>query len=100
MTLESKSGAPLPHGGNDNLGLSQNEADNPLLSMGFDIPFAAIRPEHVEPAAAALLAQARSRIEAIEDDTSEPTYDNTLGLLDTATEPLERAMGGSDTSRR
>jgi oligopeptidase A len=67
-------------------------AGNPLLNLGFDIPFAAVLPSHVEPAVAELLTQSRRNIEAIEADTSAPTYDNTLGRLDTATEALEVVM--------
>jgi oligopeptidase A len=70
-------------------GASQN---NPLLNLGFNIPFEALLPAHVEPAVAALLERSRRNIEAIENDTSPPTYDNTLGRLDTATEQLEVVM--------
>jgi oligopeptidase A len=92
MAIESSSGAPLLDGRNIK-DRNPGQGDNPLLTLGFDIPFGDIRPEHVEPAATALLAQARERIEAIENDAAEPSYDNTLGRLDTATEALERAMG-------
>src|SRR5687767_3691430 len=68
---------------------SQN---NPLLNLGFNIPFEALLPAHVEPAVAALLERSRRNIEAIENDASAPTYDNTLGRLDTATEQLEVVM--------
>ena len=54
---------------------SQN---NPLLNIGFNIPFEALLPAHVEPAVAALLEQSRRNIEAIENDPAPPTYDNTL----------------------
>jgi oligopeptidase A len=91
MAIQSSAGAPFSDGKQADTGLRQG--DNPLLELGFNIPFGAIRPEHVEPAIVALLAQARERIEAIENDPAEPSYDNTLGRLDTATEALERAMG-------
>jgi oligopeptidase A len=68
---------------------SQN---NPLLNLGFNIPFEALLPAHVEPAVAALLERSRRNIEAIENDASAPSYDNTLGRLDTATEQLEVVM--------
>jgi oligopeptidase A len=72
-------------------GTSPN-ADNPLLKLGFNIPFQALAPAHVEPAVRALLEQSRRNIEAIENDASPPTYDNTLGRLDSATEALEVVM--------
>jgi oligopeptidase A len=68
---------------------SQN---NPLLGLGFNIPFEALSPAHVEPAVAELLERSRRNIEAIENDTALPTYESTLGRLDTATEQLEVVM--------
>ena len=72
-----------------NSGAVQN---NPLLNLGFNIPFDALTPAHVEPAVAELLARSERNIAAIEHDTSPPTYDNTLERLDTATEELEVVM--------
>src|SRR5262245_32033249 len=65
---------------------------NPLLNLGFNIPFEVLEPAHVEPAVAALLERSRRNIEAIESDPAPPTYDNTLGRLDTASEQLEVVM--------
>ena len=48
---------------------------NPLIKLGFDIPFDQIEAAHVEPGIDRLLADA-----------------NTLGALEDATEQLERAM--------
>jgi oligopeptidase A len=67
-------------------------AENPLLKLGFNIPFEALSPAHVEPAVAALLDESRCNIEAIERETQPPSYENTLGRLDTATEALEVVM--------
>lgn len=67
-------------------------ADNPLIDLGFEIPFDRIRAEHVEPAAEVLMERARAALAAIGSDTSPPTYANTLRALEEATEPLERAM--------
>jgi oligopeptidase A len=67
-------------------------AVNPLLNLGFNIPFESLLPAHVEPAVQALLERGRRNIEAIEADTAPPSYDNTLGRLDTATEELEVVM--------
>src|SRR5688572_2861133 len=69
-----------------------SSGNNPLLNLGFDIPFDALLPAHVEPAVAELLARSRRNIEAIENDPAPPTYENTLGRLDTATEELEVVM--------
>jgi oligopeptidase A len=73
-------------------GLDGALQSNPLDGLGFNIPFEALSPAHVEPAIAALLERSRRNIEAIESELTPPTYDNTLGLLDVATEPLEVAM--------
>lgn len=68
-------------------------ADNPLVDLGFDIPFDRIRAEHVEPAVDELIERVRQAVAAIGDATDAPTYANTLAALEDATEPLERAMG-------
>src|SRR3954470_11785135 len=65
---------------------------NPLLNLRFNIPFEALLPAHVEPAVQALLERGRRNIEAIEAEAAAPSYDNTLGRLDSATEELEVAM--------
>ncbi|KYF70747.1 oligopeptidase A [Sorangium cellulosum] len=66
--------------------------DNPLLSLGFEIPFDRIRSEHVEPAARALLDDARARLEALIAAPGPRTYENTLGALEAVTDRLDRAM--------
>jgi oligopeptidase A len=65
---------------------------NPLLQIPLQVPFDRIRPEHVEPAVAQLLAEARTAVQRIVAETAERTYANTLAPLDTATEALGRAM--------
>ncbi len=65
---------------------------NPLSNLGFNIPFQDIAPAHVEPAVQELLAESRRNIEAVEADKSPPTYENTFGRLDRATEKLEVVM--------
>jgi oligopeptidase A len=67
--------------------------DNPLLHIEFEIPFDRVRAEHVEPAIAELLADARAKIEAIAADPAPRTYGNTLLALEKATERLDYAMG-------
>jgi oligopeptidase A len=66
---------------------------NPLLSIPFAIPFDQIRAEHVEPAMAQLIDEARARIEAIAAFDGSRTYANTMHALDHATEPLDIAFG-------
>lgn len=66
---------------------------NPLLSISFAIPFDQIRAEHVEPAMAQLITEARARIEAIAAFDGPRTYENTMHALDHATEPLDIAFG-------
>ncbi|MGP8247868.1 MAG: M3 family metallopeptidase [Bryobacteraceae bacterium] len=68
-------------------------ADNPLRGIPFRIPFDRIRAEHVQPAVTRMLEEARARRAALASGNGERTYDNTLGALDTLTEPLDLAMG-------
>ena len=65
---------------------------NPLLEIPFEIPFGAIKAEHVEPAVTRLLEDARQGVEAIAAVADGRTYANTLGALDALGEPLARAM--------
>jgi oligopeptidase A len=69
---------------------------NPLIQLGFDIPFEQIEAAHVEPAIDALLARSRSAIDAIVASDELRTYANTLGALEDATDALERAMAVVD----
>jgi oligopeptidase A len=68
-----------------------NSAANPLLAYTFEVPFDAIRAEHVEPAVDLLLARSKERLAKLRA-SSERTYASTLGVLDAATEELEHAM--------
>src|ERR1041385_2997094 len=72
--------------------MSVTTSDNPLLDLSFEIPFDRIRAAHVEPGISALIADARRKLEAIENVAGERTYDDTVGALDRATERLEVAM--------
>ncbi|MGA2270798.1 MAG: M3 family metallopeptidase [Bryobacteraceae bacterium] len=65
---------------------------NPLLALQFRIPFDRIRAEHVEPAAAKLLRDARARLDAIAAEPGERTFENTMRALDNLSEPLDCAM--------
>jgi oligopeptidase A len=66
---------------------------NPLTLVSTTIPFDTVRPEHVVPAVDQLLTEAQKAIDAIAGEGSPRTYANTLGALESATEPLEYAMG-------
>lgn len=69
------------------------EMTNPLLSTAALPDFAAIRPEHVQPAIQELLAAAQAALdEAVKPDTP-ADYDTLSGILDTATERLGTAWG-------
>jgi oligopeptidase A len=70
-----------------------NPGSNPLLDIGFQLPFDAVKPEHIEPAVHKLLGDAERALAQIERVSGLRTYANTMHALDYATEPLERAMG-------
>jgi oligopeptidase A len=73
--------------------MSSAAVDNPLLTLGDEIPFDRIRGEHVEPAIEALLIEARARLEALGNDSSPRTYESTMDALEAVTERLEFVMG-------
>jgi oligopeptidase A len=64
---------------------------NPLLNLGFRIPFDQIKAKHVEPAIDQLIEEARTRLDAISSPKAR-TYENTMKALDECTEPLDHAM--------
>lgn len=66
---------------------------NPLLDLPFQIPFDAIRAEHVEPAIQELLGRCRSALAELIDRTGERTFENTMLRLDLMTARLEEAIG-------
>lgn len=72
--------------------MSDATEHNPLLRIPLRIPFDAIRPAHVEPAIAALLAEARAAVATIAAEPGPRTFANTLAALDAATEHLDAAM--------
>ncbi|MBW2189658.1 MAG: M3 family metallopeptidase [Deltaproteobacteria bacterium] len=69
---------------------------NPLMQLGFEIPFDEVEAVHVQPAVDALLAKAQAAVDAIAESEAPRTYANTLGALEEATEQLERAMSVVD----
>jgi oligopeptidase A len=72
--------------------MSRASSDNPLLSAEFVVPFDRIRAEHVEPAMAALLEQAKAALAAIEQSPEPRTYESTLAALEESTSQLDVAM--------
>ncbi len=64
--------------------------ENPLLSVGLQVPFDRISAEHVEPAITELIQRSEAALDAIEK--APRTYDATLGALERATEQLELSM--------
>jgi oligopeptidase A len=66
---------------------------NPLLEIQFRVPFDQIRAEHVQPAIAQLLEDARARQAELSTSTGPRTFDNTLLALENLTENLDWAMG-------
>lgn len=57
-------------------------ATNPLLSGDFRIPFNRIRAEHVEPGIIQALKEAQAEVDQLTADTSQPTWENTIGPLE------------------
>ncbi len=66
--------------------------DNPLLNVGFAMPFDSLDAAQIKPAMTALIADARADLAKIVDVEGERTYANTLGALDLAAERLNLAM--------
>ena len=65
---------------------------NPLLEIQFRVPFDQIRAEHVEPAIAQLLDEARARQAELSASSGPRTFDTTLLALENLTETLDWAM--------
>ena len=74
--------------------MTQSAAANPLLQPwpGPDgvPPFAAIRPEHFEPAFARAMEEHRAEIDAIAGQSAAPDFDNTILALETSGRMLDR----------
>src|SRR5579863_3694264 len=73
--------------------MSSPSETNPLLEIRFRIPFDRIRAEHVEPAIAELLRDARDKLESLAADEGPRTFENTMLRYEGITERLEYAMG-------
>jgi len=70
-------------------------SENPLLGITDNLPFDAVRPEHVGPAVEALVASSQAALDTIVRAHAEGrlTYDTTMGALDVATKDLDTALG-------
>ena len=68
-------------------------SENPLLHLKTLVPFDLIRGEHVEPAVHALIAEARTRLSALESSEGPRTFANTMTALERVTENVEYALG-------
>ena len=73
--------------------MSSVDVANPLLQVEFQIPFDQIRAEHVEPAVAELLSDARAQLDRLTSDPAPRTFANTMEPLDALTERLDYAVG-------
>ncbi len=67
---------------------------NPLLDFTDLVDFAALRPEHVTPAIASLLADCKTTVGKIEHNSGNPaSWETVVEPLENATEQLSRAWG-------
>ena len=69
------------------------DATNPLLDFSGLPRFDAIKPEHVTPAIAQLIARASAVVADLEQPNHETTWENFVEPLEQATEDLGRAWG-------
>ncbi|MDH5263459.1 MAG: M3 family metallopeptidase, partial [Betaproteobacteria bacterium] len=65
--------------------------ENPLVDLSGLPRFAAVRPEHVEPAIDSLMAEGRAAIERLAGAAQEPTWEGFVEPLESANERLARA---------
>jgi oligopeptidase A len=70
-----------------------NATDNPLLALPRPLPFDRVRAEHVVPGIRALIEKAKERLDEVIRMPGPRTWENTMGALDTLTEPLDEGMG-------
>jgi oligopeptidase A len=66
---------------------------NPLLNLQPPFDFAAIRPEHIQPAIDQLIVESEANLDRIRKVTDLPTFHNTLLALEEATVQLGIAFG-------
>ncbi len=70
-------------------------SDNPLLNLDGLIDFAAVRPEHIEPAVDALIAEADAAVKKAVSDETPCTFDAVSEPVTTAMLRLSRAWGAA-----
>ena len=63
---------------------------NPLLQMTDLPPFHAIKPEHVEPALDAVLAENRAEVARLLEEVTNPSWDNLVAPLEALDDRLNR----------
>ncbi len=73
--------------------MSPEITNSPLNAVRFPIQFDAVKAEQVEPVIHQLLEQVRAKITALSEAGTPRTYQDIILALDTATEPLDFAMG-------
>ena len=66
---------------------------NPLLEKSYRIPFDRIKAEHVEPAMAQLLVEAKAKRDAYVSNSAPRTYANTMTAFEDIVEDLSQTMG-------
>ncbi len=64
---------------------------NPLLNLNGLPPFSDIKPEHVEPAIDALLAECRDTVQTLLDNNTHYSWDNLVQPIEEVEDKLERA---------
>jgi oligopeptidase A len=70
--------------------------ENPLLQRSFEIPFDEIRAMHVVPGIVEILARGQEEVDALVADPEPPTWENTLGRLDRATQWVSESLNPVD----
>lgn len=73
--------------------LAVSAAENPLLNLGYRIPFDKVKPEHVAPAVNQLLVQAEKDRDALKNSKGPRTWANTMEPLDKLGAQLEDSFG-------
>ncbi len=72
--------------------MNRHTPENPLLNLGYRIPFDEITAAHIEPAVVRLIERAEARIEEIASGASPRSYENTLAPMDSMSTSLDTAL--------
>lgn len=70
--------------------MSQPTSQNPLLEPYDLFPYGRLKSEHLVPAVSQLVEQVSEKLGEMEQDTSEPTWQNTMGWLGECTALIEQ----------